>query len=55
MIVVATQTLEVGADVDFDIAVTELAGVRALVQRLGRLNLDRHKNTGIGIVIISIP
>ena len=38
LIVVATQTLEVGADLDFDIAVTETCGVRALTQRLGRLN-----------------
>lgn len=36
--VVATQTLEVGADLDADHLVTESAGRRALVQRLGRLN-----------------
>lgn len=36
--VVATQTLEVGADLDFDLLVTEACGVRALTQRLGRLN-----------------
>jgi len=36
--VVATQTLEVGADVDFDHLVTETTGVRSLVQRLGRVN-----------------
>ena len=38
LIVIATQTLEVGADLDFDVLVSELAGVRAVTQRLGRLN-----------------
>lgn len=38
LIVVATQTLEVGADLDFDVLVTEACGTRALTQRLGRLN-----------------
>ena len=38
LIVVATQTLEVGADVDAEYLVTEACGVRALTQRLGRLN-----------------
>ena len=38
LIVVATQTLEVGADVDAEFLVTEACGVRALTQRLGRLN-----------------
>lgn len=37
-IVVATQTLEVGADLDADHMVTESCGVQSLVQRLGRLN-----------------
>lgn len=38
LVVVATQTLEVGADVDFEFGVTEACGVRALTQRLGRVN-----------------
>lgn len=38
LIVVATQTLEVGADIDAEYLVTEQCGVRALIQRLGRLN-----------------
>ena len=38
LVVVATQTLEVGADLDFDVLVTEACGARSLIQRLGRLN-----------------
>ena len=43
LVVVATQTLEVGADIDAECLVTEACGVRALTQRLGRLNrFGRH-------------
>lgn len=43
LVVVATQTLEVGADIDAELLVTESCGVRALIQRFGRLNrLGRH-------------
>ena len=45
LVVVATQTLEVGADLDAEFLVTEACGVRALTQRLGRLNrLGRHEH-----------
>ena len=42
LVVVATQTLEVGADVDAEYLVTEACSVRALTQRLGRLNRLGH-------------
>lgn len=51
LVVVATQTLEVGADLDFDLLVTEACGVRALVQRLGRLNRLGEAHQPAGVVV----
>jgi len=51
LVVIATQTLEVGADVDFDIAVSELADVRAIVQRLGRLNRLGDRNHARAVLV----
>jgi CRISPR-associated endonuclease/helicase Cas3 len=51
LVVVATQTLEVGADLDFDCLVTQSAGARAVTQRLGRLNRLGERPDSIGVVI----
>ena len=56
LVVVATQTLEVGADIDAEYLVTEGCGVRALTQRLGRLNrLGRFSNARVTYVHVSPP
>ena len=56
LIAVATQTLEVGADIDAEYLVTEACGVRALTQRLGRLNrLGRYLHARAAYVHLPPP
>lgn len=50
-VTVATQTVEVGADLDIDVLISEAAPIDAILQRLGRLNRRGRSDDARAVVV----